>query len=106
MLEVGHARQGALSLANEKAARVGGLAIELSTPGWATLHRHLLLLVSHTLATVLGRSEDGTFKSPPRVPTNIQRGPKMVPGEGFEPPTFGLQNRCTTTVLTRHFQAF
>ena len=26
-----------------------------------------------------------------------------VPGEGFEPPTFGLQNRCTTTVLTRHF---
>jgi hypothetical protein len=25
-----------------------------------------------------------------------------VPGEGFEPPTFGLQNRCTTTVLTRH----
>ena len=27
---------------------------------------------------------------------------KLVPGEGFEPPTFGLQNRCTTTVLTRH----
>ena len=25
-----------------------------------------------------------------------------MPGEGFEPPTFGLQNRCTTTVLTRH----
>jgi hypothetical protein len=24
-----------------------------------------------------------------------------VPGEGFEPPTFGLQNRCTATVLTR-----
>jgi hypothetical protein len=24
-----------------------------------------------------------------------------VPGEGLEPPTFGLQNRCTTTVLTR-----
>ena len=24
-----------------------------------------------------------------------------MPGEGFEPPTFGLQNRCTTTVLTR-----
>ncbi|GCE84443.1 hypothetical protein MSKU9_2584 [Komagataeibacter diospyri] len=29
-------------------------------------------------------------------------GEKMVPGEGFEPPAFGLQNRCTTTVLTRH----
>tara|TARA_R110002124_G_scaffold186539_4_gene353996 strand:+ start:120 stop:401 length:282 start_codon:yes stop_codon:yes gene_type:complete len=26
----------------------------------------------------------------------------MVPEEGFEPPTFGLQNRCTTTVLFRH----
>jgi hypothetical protein len=26
---------------------------------------------------------------------------RVVPGEGFEPPTFGLQNRCTTTVLTR-----
>ena len=26
---------------------------------------------------------------------------KMVPAEGFEPPTFGLQNRCTTTVLSR-----
>ncbi len=25
----------------------------------------------------------------------------MVPAEGFEPPTFGLQNRCTTTVLSR-----
>jgi hypothetical protein len=28
----------------------------------------------------------------------------VVPGEGFEPPTFGLQNRCTTTVLTRRYQ--
>ncbi|GBQ81841.1 hypothetical protein AA15237_3195 [Komagataeibacter xylinus NBRC 15237] len=28
---------------------------------------------------------------------------QMVPGEGFEPPAFGLQNRCTTTVLTRHY---
>ena len=26
----------------------------------------------------------------------------MVPAEGFEPPTYGLQNRCTTTVLSRH----
>jgi hypothetical protein len=25
----------------------------------------------------------------------------MVPAEGFEPPTYGLQNRCTTTVLSR-----
>src|SRR5579875_4111667 len=24
-----------------------------------------------------------------------------MPGEGFEPPAFGLQNRCTTAVLTR-----
>ena len=26
----------------------------------------------------------------------------MVPDEGFEPPTFGLQNRCSTTELIRH----
>ena len=25
----------------------------------------------------------------------------LVPGEGIEPPTFGLQHRCTTAVLTR-----
>ncbi len=24
-----------------------------------------------------------------------------VPDEGIEPPTFGLQNRCTTAVLIR-----
>jgi hypothetical protein len=27
---------------------------------------------------------------------------RLVPAEGFEPPTYGLQNRCTTTVLSRH----
>src|SRR5688500_16900846 len=26
----------------------------------------------------------------------------MVPGEGIEPPTNGLQNRCSTAELTRH----
>lgn len=26
---------------------------------------------------------------------------EMVPAAGFEPATFGLQNRCTTTVLSR-----
>ena len=25
----------------------------------------------------------------------------VLPAEGFEPPTYGLQNRCTTTVLSR-----
>ena len=28
----------------------------------------------------------------------------MMPAEGFEPPTYGLQNRCTTTVLSRHME--
>ena len=32
--------------------------------------------------------------------------PAGMPGEGFEPPTFGLQNRCTTTVLTRQAIVF
>jgi hypothetical protein len=33
---------------------------------------------------------------------------KLVPGAGFEPATNGLQNRCSTTELTRqngHFRA-
>ncbi len=29
-----------------------------------------------------------------------QKG-RLVPDAGFEPATFGLQNRCTTTVLIR-----
>src|SRR5262245_39938816 len=28
---------------------------------------------------------------------------KMVPDEGIEPPTFGLQNRCSTAELIRRF---
>jgi hypothetical protein len=32
--------------------------------------------------------------------TGIDQG-GLVPAEGFEPPTYGLQNRCTTTVLSR-----
>ena len=27
-----------------------------------------------------------------------------MPAEGFEPPTYGLQNRCTTTVLSRQIK--
>ena len=36
-----------------------------------------------------------------RLDRTSMRNQEMMPGEGFEPPTFGLQNRCTTTVLTR-----
>jgi hypothetical protein len=27
---------------------------------------------------------------------------RLVPDEGIEPPTFGLQNRCSTAELIRH----
>ena len=40
------------------------------------------------------------------APAARDSAPLTVPGEGFEPPTFGLQNRCTTTVLTRQFIVF
>ena len=30
----------------------------------------------------------------------------MVPAEGIEPPTFGLQNRCSTAELSRHINDF
>ena len=29
-----------------------------------------------------------------------------MPAEGFEPPTYGLQNRCTTTVLSRQIMTY
>ena len=31
---------------------------------------------------------------------------KVVPGEGIEPPTFGLQNRCSTAELARLYWVF
>src|SRR5205814_10460248 len=40
-------------------------------------------------------------RSPAARQRGMVHGAAMVPGEGFEPPTFGLQNRCTATVLTR-----
>jgi hypothetical protein len=47
---------------------------------------------------------------PPARPVNVRSEMKrienLVPGEGLEPPTFGLQNRCTTAVLTRLGVAF
>ena len=33
-------------------------------------------------------------------------GEALVPGEGIEPPTNGLQNRCSTAELTRQTEAF
>ena len=30
----------------------------------------------------------------------------LVPDEGIEPPTFGLQNRCSTAELSRQGQEF
>ena len=35
---------------------------------------------------------------------NPQFAAQSMPGAGFEPATFGLQNRCTTTVLTRRLR--
>src|SRR5580658_5644117 len=44
----------------------------------------------------LGVDEQSDFHGMP-----FDGGRGVVPGAGFEPATFGLQNRCTTTVLTR-----
>src|SRR5712675_1386263 len=40
------------------------------------------------------------YKPLPMSPERTSIG--GLPAEGFEPPTYGLQNRCTTTVLSRH----
>ena len=39
------------------------------------------------------------------VPCHPLRIRKVVPDEGIEPPTFGLQNRCSTAELIRRRQA-
>src|SRR6266487_4194227 len=43
----------------------------------------------------------GEQKCPGRSVTSWMNGSTLVPGEGFEPPTNGLQNRCSTPELTR-----
>ena len=35
------------------------------------------------------------------MPNKVRRLVKLVLAEGFEPPTYGLQNRCTTAVLSQ-----
>jgi hypothetical protein len=44
-----------------------------------------------------GRGPDGRF--------SFAIG-ELVPDEGIEPPTFGLQNRCSTAELIRRFDGF
>ena len=36
----------------------------------------------------------------------LKRLKSLVPDEGIEPPTFGLQNRCSTAELIRRFDGF
>src|ERR1700730_6198753 len=50
----------------------------------------------HRIATPSSRS--GRRRSPVSV---LQSAERVVPGERFELPTNGLQNRCSTTELTR-----
>ncbi len=50
------------------------------------------------IAPVGCRSTRGEDDTAGRTARGMRGG---MPGEGFEPPTFGLQNRCTTAVLTR-----
>ena len=66
-------------------------------------HSHACDLASSVirhLAKMLTASKLDTGRLAAAFPT-LYQWLAVVPGEGFEPPTFGLQNRCTTTVLTR-----
>lgn len=40
----------------------------------------------------------------PHFPGELNRC--LVPGKGFEPPTFALQGRCTTAVLPRRYSLY
>ena len=39
------------------------------------------------------------------LPRHSVTARRLVPVEGIEPPTFGLQNRCSTAELNRHLYA-
>lgn len=41
-----------------------------------------------------------------QVPDSVTGSVRLVPGERFELPTNGLQNRCSTPELTRHYALF
>jgi hypothetical protein len=72
------------------------------------LHTYLLFKVasgSHGQAHAVGRRDAGVTQAQSCVTT---RYPKLlillVPAEGIEPPTFGLQNRCSTAELSRQIK--
>jgi hypothetical protein len=47
------------------------------------------------------REEISPAPSRPDVMEEAEFSGSMVPDEGIEPPTFGLQNRCSTAELIR-----
>jgi hypothetical protein len=53
--------------------------------------------------TVAAASDNGNdFKKSWRKTRRFDE--QMVPAEGIEPPTFGLQNRCSTAELSRRLR--
>jgi hypothetical protein len=87
-MSAGHAASEAPELEfNDRKSGASG------TPSLGTFLDVCPVNVRFALATRAGRFVD--FSETAAITTLV------VPGEGFEPPTFGLQNRCTTTVLTR-----
>src|ERR1700712_1193680 len=83
--------------ANSNVAAVTGTDIEVMIAVCRT--------PAHGCFTFIGlESKTGAAAHPiPRLSSLAAGG---MPGEGFEPPTFGLQNRYTTTVLTRQKQGW
>ncbi len=84
-------------------ARVAGaVSVANSSVGVSTCRAELVLILSRWSH---GSSTHGTTALTAwiawRVGCPRYRVAVVVPGEGLEPPTFGLQNRCTTAVLTR-----
>jgi hypothetical protein len=66
-------------------------------------HRACFCAALQSIPRHIGRSAPSkTLRGPRIVPPAFKILLAVVPAEGIEPPTFGLQNRCSTAELSRH----
>ncbi len=107
---VGMSRQKAYALRGRDAGFARAWDEALRTAGNGADAALLAALPENLLRTMSAMTGEGCVSGGAFLPLDrVTPGPSvspscggMVPAEGFEPPTFGLQNRCTTTVLSRH----
>ena len=108
LARAGDAQQHLVAFALQQPARQftdGGGLVAIGLEGGDDLEppfgRRRRALLRHEHHGAGGDQVHRAKMAPGRRRRHLRLRRKAMPGEGFEPPAFGLQNRCTTTVLTR-----